>query len=120
MVDEREEWLARRFDVLEHEDVPELWEQIVGRADTEPNVDVLRPRRRRWVPLAAAAAVVALLAGGLVLWARDDASNVDTPQPPAGGDNTVQIVQGDGAQTTVTPTATAGIVSLDITNPTDH
>ena len=40
--------------------VPELWEQIVGRADTEPNVDVLRARRRRWVPLAVAAAVLAL------------------------------------------------------------
>ena len=31
MVVEREEWLARRFDVLDDIDVPDLWEQIVGR-----------------------------------------------------------------------------------------
>jgi len=43
MVDEREEWLACRFDVLHDVEIPELWEQIVGRADTEPNVEVLVP-----------------------------------------------------------------------------
>jgi hypothetical protein len=63
--------------------------------------------------------VLALLAGGLVLWAGDDTTNVDTPPEPAGDDNTVQIVEGAGAQATVTPTAVAGIVSFDITNPTD-
>jgi hypothetical protein len=121
MVDEREEWLARRFEVLEDVDVPELWEQIVGRVDTEPNVHVLHHRRGRWVPIAAAAAAVLVLVGiGVVVWARDDPSQVDTPPGPASGDNTVQIVQSDDDdQAIVTTTAVAGTVSFDIDNPTD-
>jgi hypothetical protein len=63
--------------------------------------------------------VLALVVAGLVVWARDDSSNVDTPPGPAGGGNTVQIVHGDRAGAVVTPTAVAGTVSFDITNPTD-
>jgi hypothetical protein len=117
MVDEREEWLARRFDVLHDVEVPELWEQVVGRVDTEPNVDTVGPRRRRWTLLAVAAAVLALVALGLVLWTRADPTTVDTPPGPAVGDNTVQIVEGGDEQATVTPSAVAGIVSFEISNP---
>ena len=69
--------------------------------------------------LAAAAAVVLALVAGLVVWTRDDSSNIDTPPAPGAGDNTVVIVQGDHTDAAVTPTAVAGIVSFDITNPTD-
>jgi hypothetical protein len=119
MVDEREAWLTDRFEVVRDLDVPDLWEQIVARADTDRNVDVVHGRRWRWVPLAAAAAVLALVVAGLVVWARDDSSNVDTPPGPGGGDNMVGIVHGDRAGAVVTPTAVAGTVSFDITNPTD-
>ena len=119
MADEREAWLADHFDVVHDLDAPDLWGQIVARADTDRNVDVVHGRRRRWVPLAAAAAVLALAIAGLVVWARDDSSNVDTPPGPAGGDNTVQIVHGHHTDAIVTPTAIAGTVSFDITNPTD-
>ena len=121
-VDEREAWLLRRFDVLEDAELPDLWEQIVVRADTEPNVDVLRPRGRSWVPIAAAAAavlVVVLVGVGFVVWTGDDPTQVDAPPGPAGGDNTVEIIEHDDAQAIVTSTAVAGIVSFDISNPTD-
>ena len=63
MADQLEEWLARRFSVLEDVDVPDLWERIVGHADTEPVADLLAPRRRRWLPLAAAALLVVVSIG---------------------------------------------------------
>jgi hypothetical protein len=119
MAAEREAWLVRHFEVLEHEDVPDLWERIVARSDTELNADALGGRRRHWLPLtAAAAAVLVLVAVGLALWLRDDPRRVDTP--PSGSSNTVQVIAGDGEQSTITPTAIAGTVSFDITNPTDH
>ena len=58
MDDLEEEPVPRRFDVLADVEVPELWERIVGHADTEPVVDMLAPRRRRWLPVAAAALLV--------------------------------------------------------------
>jgi hypothetical protein len=117
MVDEHEDWLTRRFDVLTDVDVPGLWEQIVGRVDTELAVDVIAVPRRRWMPFVTAAAALVLVTVGLWALLRDDARPADTPPPPERG-NTVQIVEGDGAAATVTTTATAGIVTLDITNPT--
>ena len=81
--------------------------------------NVVADHRWRWVSLAAAAAAALALVAGLVVWTRDDSSNIDVPPAPGAGDNTVVIVQGDHTDAAVTPTAVAGIVSFDITNPTD-
>jgi hypothetical protein len=120
MVDQREEWLARPFSVLDDVDVPDLWERIVAHADTEPTVDMLAPRRRRWLPFAAAAALLLVVVGvGVYAFSRPDP---DAAEPStdvvSAGTNTVEIIEGEPGEASVTPTATAGIVTFDITNPT--
>src|SRR5687768_16952560 len=118
MVEQREEWLARRFGVLEDVDVPELWERIVGDADTEPVVDMLAPRRRRWLPFAAAATLLVVVGIGVYASSRSDPEPAEPSDAMSAADNTVEIIEGEPGAATVTSTATAGIVTFDITNPT--
>ena len=121
MAEDLDDVVAREFRVLDDLDVPDLWARIVAFADTEPLQS--SRSRRRWPAVAAAAALVVAIAGGVWLTVRDDSEPSSTPvdsgvQTAAADANTVRVVFGDD-DTAFDAEAVAGWVSFEIDNPTD-
>ena len=121
MAEDLDDVVTREFRALDDLDVPDLWARIVALADTEP-IQSARSRRR-WPAVAAAAALVVAIAGGVWLTVRDDSEPSSTPVdgggPAAAAEaNTVGVVFGDD-DTAFDAEAVAGWVTFDIDNPTD-
>ena len=98
--------------------MPELWERIVGRRR--------HGARRRHAGAAPASLVAVRRSGhaagravGVYAFSRFDPGPAEpSSDVMSAGANTVEIIEGEPGAVTVTPTATAGIVTFDITNPT--
>ena len=110
MPDERDVHVARLFEVLDDVDVPDVWEAIMARVDTEPtDLNHHVRRSRRWWPVLAAAA---LLIVAVSVRLADDSQTVDVPPPPAEqAPNTLEVTA-IGADLDVQGSLVAGTVSI--------
>jgi hypothetical protein len=113
--DERDVHVARLFEVLDDVDVPDVWEAIMARVDTEPtDLNHHMRRSRRWWPVVVAAAALLIVAVVVLVSVRlaDDSQTVDVPPLPAdGAPNTLEVIA-NGADFDVQGSLVAGTVSI--------
>jgi hypothetical protein len=115
--EERDVHVARLFEVLDDVDVPDVWEAIMARVDTEPTAPTSHVAwYRRWWPLLAAAAVLVVVAVVVYLRLADDSQTVDVPPVPADGASNTLDVTLNGAELDVEGSLVAGTVSIAVRN----
>ncbi|MET0886023.1 MAG: hypothetical protein ABWX92_06190, partial [Mycetocola sp.] len=120
MPEERDMHVARLFEVLDDVDVPDVWEAIMARVDTEPTVPTNHVVwYRRWWPVLAAAAVLVVVAVVVYVRLADDSQTVDVPPVPVDGASNTLDVTLNGAELDVEGSLVAGTVSIAVRNVGD-
>lgn len=80
MPDDLDELIARQFEALEAVDVPDTWETIVARLDTERTAHL--QRGSRWLLGLVAASVLVIVSAAIYFVSRETGSDLVTSQPP--------------------------------------